>query len=316
MMLSEKEKVIQDYFFNKYEDLLWCIVRVGGCVVQSQMCRLLNNNKSDTHTNTILVDDLVQARILRKRRITANNILEVTVCTLNHFGINHPAEINAIRIKLSALVFENYLTQGYYEKENPAMAMRQQMEKSSMLYYLPTGEAHIRQLHRLYEPFVNRGYSTDGLIYQMNRMEIRRQSGYGYASGNKLELPKEPDLFTVSQKNIYLSTVTVRRNEYGSERLTALVDVYFARTWKTSQFVNNLIEAKRVIEDTLQNDSEAIFTIHSHNSANPDFEEKVIKALSQFPEYLTEDEARKAVTFKWYDTSRYIFSNVDPANLI
>lgn len=62
MMLSEKEKVIQDYFFNKYEDLLWCIVRAGGCVVQSQMCRLLNNNKSDTHTNTILVDDLVQAR--------------------------------------------------------------------------------------------------------------------------------------------------------------------------------------------------------------------------------------------------------------
>lgn len=316
MMLSEKEKVIQEYFFHKYEDLLWCIVRAGGCVVQSQMCRLLNNNKSDTHTNTILVDDLIQAHILRKRRITANNILEVTVCTLNYFGISHPAEINAIRIKLSSLVFENYLTQDYYTKENPAQAMRQQMEKSSMQYYLPTGEAHINQLNRLYESFCKRGYSTDGLTYQLQRMEIRRQSGFNYASGNKLNLSKEPDLFTVSQKNIYLSGVTVRKNAYGSERLTALVDVYFARTWGTSQFVHNLIEAKRVIEDTLQNDCEAIFTIHSHYSANPDFEEKVCNALAQYPEYLTEDDVRRAVTFKWYNTSARIFSSIDPSNLL
>ncbi len=316
MMLSEKEKVIQQYFFKKYEDLLWCIVRAGGCVVQSQMCRLLNHNKSDTHTNTILVEDLVQSRILRKRRITANNILEVTVCTLNYFGIEHPAEINAIRIKLSALVFENYLSQGYFEKENPAQAMRQQMERSSLQYYLPTGEAHIRQLNRLYDSFISRGYSTDGLIYQISRMETRRQYGYNYATGKKLELSKEPDLFTIAQKNIYISKVAVRKNEYGSERLTALVDVYFARTWRTSQFVNNLMEAKRVIEDTLQNDAKAIFTIHSHSSVNPDFENKVCSALARFPEYLTENNVREDIAFKWYDTSARIFSNVDPANLI
>ncbi len=316
MMLSEKERVIQNYFFDKYEDLLWCIVRAGGCIVQSQMCRLLNNNKSDTHTNTILVEDLVEARILRKRRITANNVLEVTICTLNHFGISHPAEINAIRIKLSALVFENYLTQGYYAKENPAQAVRQQMEKSSMQYYLPTGEAHLRQLNRLYEAFCNRGYSTDGILYQMKRMETRRQSGYNYAFGNKLELSKEPDLFTLSQKNIYLSNVVVRKNEYGNEQLVGLVDVYFARTWTVSQFTNYIIEAKRIIEDTLQNNALAIFTIHSHNSSNSNFENRVCKALAQFPEFLTEDYVRSDITFKWYDTSRYIFSNVDPSNLL
>ena len=316
MMLSEKEKVIQNYFFDKYEDLLWCIVRAGGCIVQSQMCRRLNNNKSDTHTNTILVEDLVEARILRKRRITANNILEVTICTLNHFGINHPAEINAIRIKLSALVFENYLSQGYYERENPAQAMRQQMEKSSMQYYLPTGEAHIRQLNLLYEPFCNRGYSTDGILYQMKRMETRKQYGYNYASGNKLELSKEPDLFTLSQKNIYLSNVVVRKNEHGNEQLIGFVDVYFARTWTVNQFTNYIIEAKRVIEDTLQNNALAIFTIHSHSSSNSNFENRVCKALAEFPEYLTEDDVQSAITFKWYDTSRYIFSNVDPANLL
>lgn len=316
MMLSEKEKVIQQYFFKKYEDLLWCIVRAGGCVVQSQMCRLLNHNKSDTHTNTILVEDLVQSRILRKRRITANNILEVTVCTLNYFGIDHPAEINAIRIKLSALVFENYLSQGYFEKENPAQAMRQQMEKSSLQYYLPTGEAHLRQLVPLYDSFRNRGFNTDGLLYQIERMEKRRQAGYSYGSGNKLELPKEPDLFTVSQKNIYISRVVLRKNEYGTEQLVALVDVYFARTWRISQFVGNIIEAKRLIEDTLQNDCRAVFNIHSHSCVNHDFENKVCAALAQFPEYMTADIAKQDVTFKWYDTSARIFSNVDPANLI
>lgn len=316
MMLSEKEKVIQDYFLHKYEDLLWCVVRVGGCVAQSQMCRLLNNNKSDTHTNTILVEDLIEARIFRKRRITANNILEVTLCTLNYFGITCPNEINAIRIKLSALVFENYLSKGYYAKENPAKAMRKEMERGSLQYYMPTGEPHIMQLNKLYETFLARGFSTDGLTYQLKRMEKRRDSSRTYAGGNKLELTKEPDLFTVSQKNIYLNNVVLRRNEYGGERLIALVDVYFARTWRTEYFVNNLIEAKRVIEDTLQNNAEAVFTIHSHYSANPDFENKVCKAMAQYPEYPTEDDVRRAVTFKWYDTSRYIFSNVDPANLL
>jgi len=240
----------------------------------------------------------------------------VTVCTLNYFGIDHPAEINAIRIKLSALVFENYLSQGYFEKENPAQAMRQQMEKSSMQYYLPTGEAHLRQLIPLYESFKSHGFITDGLQYQIERMDIRRQAGYEYSTGSKLELSKEPDLFTVSQKNIYISRVVLRKTEYDTERLFALVDVYFARTWRTSQFVNNLMEAKRVIEDTLQNDAKAIFTIHSHSSVNPDFENKVCSALARFPEYMTEDSVREDITFKWYDTSARIFSNVDPANLI
>ena len=313
-MLSEKQEALQAYFFPKYRDLLLCILYCGGCVLHSQMSRLLFNNKSDSNSASILVENLTEARIIRKTNFGRNKIYILTYGTLTYFGLQFPsAKPTTSRVKLSALIFESYLQKGYYKKPDPAAAMRQKLEKSCVLRYQVSGKVQLTQMLYLRDEFKQRGYKTDGINYQIERMKTRVASGYMNGEGAAARfLPKESDMFSISCKNIFLAGVAIRPNEYGRERPVALVDVYHNTRWNPRMMANNLIEAKRVIEDTLQNDALAQFTIHSHSAYNPDFENKVYNLLSAYPEFLNSEQARNEIAFRWYDTRESIFSGIDP----
>lgn len=312
-MLTPRVIAMQQYFLPLYEDLLWCIVRNGSCILQTQLCRLLFRDRRDYKLSTDLVRDLVDARILSKQKLGEHNLLVVTSCTLKYFGIVNQPHLNAYRIKLSALIFEKYLTQGYWKYDNPAKALRQRMERTSALSCYAIGEVHALQLERLLPAFEAHGFCTDGMRYQIERARLRMECAKKKQS---FEAARERDLYGLACSGIYITGVAIRPDEYGNKRPVALVDVYLVNRWSVPQLVFNLIDAKRVIESTLQNDAVALFTIHSHDRADPDFMQKTWEGLARYREFLLPEDAERAVAFRYYDTRAALFSSIDPDNLV
>ena len=312
-MLTPRVIAMQQYFLPLYEDLLWCIVRNGSCILQTQLCRLLFRDRRDYKLSTELVRDLVDARILSKQKLGEHNLLVVTSCTLKYFGIVNQPHLNAYRIKLSALIFEKYLTQGYWKYDNPAKALRQRMERTSALSCYAIGEAHSLQLERLLPTFEAHGFCTDGMLYQIERARLRMECAKKKRS---FEAARERDLYGLACSGIYITGVAIRPDQYGNKRPVALVDVYLVNRWSVQQLVWNLIDAKRVIESTLQNDAVALFTVHSHDRADPDFMRKTWEGLARYSDYLLPEDAEQEVTFRFYDTRAALFSSIDPDNLI
>lgn len=317
MYMSERSEALFTYFMPKYQDFLQCVLFCGGCVFHSQMSRLLFKNQSDCKRATQLANNLIEARIFNKQRSGKNNLYTLTAFALHHFDVKYPQSLTASRLKLSSLVFESFLQRGYYAKSDPAKAMLERLNKSGMAFFSTQGMQQLRQMLHLKDAFAERGFSTEGIDYQIQRM--KKRVNFAILSDNhkgRLDLPKEPDLFSISCKNIYLSGVTLKPNSYGKERPVALVEIYYIGEWLQSIMADNIIEAKRLIEDTLQNDALAIFTVHSHGKRNPRYEQAVKGHLLKNPEFLTPEDINNTLSFKWYDTRMSLFSNVDPKNYI
>lgn len=316
MVLSERCQVLQNYYLHKYRDFLQTVFSCGGGVIfHSQMCRLLFGNKSDCTAATQLGNDLVEARIFHQHKIGRNKLYSLTDYALHYFGVKKSHRINATRIKLSALIFESFLNKRYYEKDNPPKAILQRFNKSSFAYFSAPGKQQLQQMEYLKNAFMKCGFTTDGIDYQLDRAE-RRYAAFCRDKRPREILPKECDLYTISYKNIYLSGVTIKPDAYGKQRPVALVDVYYISDWSASLMADNIMEAKRLIEDTLQNNALAVFTIHSHEKQPQSYEKAVKNNLLKHPEFLTLDDVNATVSFQWYGTKNTLFSNIDQKNMI
>lgn len=317
MYLSERSEAMLNYFIPKYQDFLQCVLYCGGCVFHSQMSRLLFNNQSDCKRATQLANNLIEARIFNKQTIGKNNLYTLTAFALHYFDVKYPRTLNASRLKMSSLVFESFLQRGYYAKDDPPKAMLERLNKSGVVYYATLGLPQLRQMLHLKDAFIERGFGTDGIDYQIQRIKKRVDFAMSDAKHKqRLDLPKEPDLYTISCKNIYLSGVTVKPDAYGKERPVALLDIYYIGEWQPYMMSDNIIEAKRLIEDTLQNGALALITVHSHGKENPRYERTVKNHLLKHPEFLTPDNVNDTLSFRWYNTRMSVFSNIDPKNYV
>jgi len=194
------------------------------------------------------------------------------------------------------------------------MALRKRMEKTAALAFMSSGEAHMRQLYTLMQAFEARGLDTDGLRYQYARAEKRKEHDFrNQYTRHRLDLPREPDLYTLECKNIYLAGVRERENIYGRTEIEGIVDIYHVADLTPAKMAAYIIEAKRVVESTLQNDSGSSIRIYSHGAEDTDYADKVYAALEQYPEYALPDTAREQVTFHFFDTRRTLFGGVAPS---
>lgn len=313
-MDSEYIYALQSWYLPKYADLFKVIAYLGGCITQQQLTRLLFQNKTDCVSRDRLVRKLLDAKLLKVEKLGGNNILLLTYPVFRYLDIQRTAKISGTRLKLSALILEKYLRLRIYNAEHPAMALKDRLEKTSALSYLPTGVAHMRQMHYLTTVFAERGLCTDGLQYQYRRAEKRMEHCFRkeYDKAHRLGLSKEPDLFGLECKNIYLTGVRMRQGPYGKEHLEGIVDVYHISNLTPAKLTSYIIEAKRVIESTLQNDSTALIHIYSHGAEDTAYMDQVYAALEQYPEFVLPDTAREQVTFHFFDTKAALFSNIDP----
>ena len=316
-MDSEYIYALQSYYLPKYQELFRVIAYLGGCIMRQQLTRLLFKNKTDCTQADALVKKLVDSKLVKVQRIGTNNVLILTYPVFRYLNINRTANVNGTRLKVSALIMEKYLRQGVWKQDEPAMALRKRMEKTAALAFMSSGEAHMRQLYTLMQAFEARGLDTDGLRYQYARAEKRMEHDYRsqYDRSHRLCLPKESDLYTLECKNIYLAGVKERENIYGRMEIEGIVDIYHVADLTPAKMAAYIIEAKRVVESTLQNDSGSSIRIYSHGAEDTDYADKVYTALEQYPEYALPDTAREQVTFHFFDTRRTLFSGVRPSTI-
>ena len=313
-MESDYVYAMQSYCLPKYQELFKVIANLGGCILRQQLTRLLFKNRTDYSQADALVKKLLDAKLVKIQYIGRNSVLILTYPVFRYLGIPRTTNLNGTRLKLSALILEKYLRQGVWRQDDPVTALRKRMEKTSALFFRPLGEPHMRQLYALMQAFEERGLSTDGLRYQYARAEKRMEHGFRKEySRHKIDLTKEADLYTLERKSIYLTGVKEQENAYGRRELTGIVDMYWISDLPPSRMSEYIIEAKRVIESTLQNDCGTQFHIYSHGAEDKAYTEKVYSFLEQYPEYVLPDTARQQVTFHFFNTRRTLFGGVNPS---
>lgn len=314
-MDSEYIYALQSYYLPKYQEMFKVIAYLGGCITRQQLCRLMFKNRTNYKQMDIMVKRLLDAKLFKVQRIGTGNILILTYPVFRYLNINRTANVNGTRLKISAIIMEKYLRQGVWKLDDPATALRKRMEKTAALAFVSSGEAHMRHMYALMEGFEARGLSTDGLCYQYARAEKRMEHDYRsqYDRSHRLALPKESDLYTLECKNIYLTAVRQREDAYGRPQLQGVVDIYHVADLTPATMAKRIVDAKRVIESTLQNDSLAVINIYSHEPEDTDYIEKVYAALAQYPEYTLPDTAREQVIFHYFDTRRTLFGSIAPS---
>ncbi len=315
-MICENVIALQSYYIPKYADVFACIADMGGVIFRQQLCRLLFG-QPDSTTMDRLMDKLLEAQLFREEYVGKNKVLALTYPVMQYLNINRTVKTNNSRIKLASLVMEKHLRQGIYNAECPPLALRKKLKMSSFRKFQPHGIPQMEQLHRLSEIFKQKGYTTYGLKYQYDRMEKR----YTYCCRSeynpdyKLNLTPEADLYTLECKNIYLLGVKETENDYGNKQLQGIIEIYLISDWSPKKTAENIIEAKRTIESTIQNDCTSKIHIYSHDKENPDFMDKVYTQLETYPEYSLPDTARQDVIFRYFDTKNTLFSGIEPSRL-
>ena len=313
-MDSEYVYALQSYYLPKYHEMFKVIAYLGGCVIRQQLCRLLFKNRAQYSQMDLMVKRLLEAKLLKVQTMGTSHVLILTYPVLRYLNINRTPHINGTRLKLSSLIMEKYLRQGMWKQDEPAMALRKRMEKTAALAFVSAGEAYMRQLYPLMQAFESRGLDTDGLRYQYVRAEKRMENSIrNQYTRHKLDLPREADLYTLECKNIYLSGVKEQKNIYGRTEIVGIIDVYLVADLPPAKLAGYIVEAKRVIESTLQNDSGSSIRIYSHGAEDADYVNKVYRALELYPEYALPDTAREQVTFCFFDTRRTLFGGVAPS---
>lgn len=316
-MDSEQVYALQSYYIPKYADLFAAIADMGGTIFRQQLCRLLYRNQPDCTSMDRLMDKLLEAKLFREEYVGRNKVLALTYPVMRYLDIQRPVKTNNSRIKLAALVMEKHLRQEVYNANHPAFLLRGRLKKSSFRKFQPTGLPHMEQLHHLTEAFQTRGYNTDGLKYQYNRMDKRFTYCFRkeYNPDCKLTLPPEPDFYTLECKNIYLLGVKEGVDSYGHNQLTAIIEVYLVSEWNPQKLAKNIIEAKRTIESTIQNDCTSIIKVYSLDKENKEYMEKVYCQLETYPEYSFPEKVKREVTFFYFNTKHTLFSGIEPSTL-
>ena len=327
MAISDRTAALQAYYLSKYNTELWVIMRLGGCIFQQQLCRWLNNNKTDTTSNTALVKRLEEAQLIKIKKVgNKNNILILTYPVFKYFRVNRTAKINGAKIKRSAMIMEKYLRMGYYTKD--PIELKKRLEKTSCLPYMTTGEPALRLLQKYIPLLENRGWCVDGLKHQEQIMYQRfdHQTKFLlYENYPPLKLDKEDgqlDLYNLECQNAFISGIRFDKLQNGKEQLQAYIDIYNVYEKDPSSIAKLVLDAQRTIESIFadyKNDNfvDVYIQVYSHNEHNVDYENKLYTYLCTQNEYIGNEElVRNRIRLVFLDSRTSLFSNIDPSSIV
>lgn len=328
MAISDRTAALQVYYLSKYNIELWVIMRLGGCIFQQQLCRWLNNNKTDTTTNTALVKRLEEAQLIKIKKVgNKNNILILTYPVLKYFNVNRTVKINGAKIKRSAMVMEKYLLMGYYTR-NP-IELKNRLEKTSCLAYMTSGHPALRLIQKYIPLLENRGWGVDGLRHQEKIMYQRfdHQTKFLlYENYPPLKLDKEDgqlDLYNLECQNSFISGIRFDKLSNGKEQLQVHADIYNVYEKDPISIAKLVLDTQRTIESIFadyknDNFADVYITIFSHREFCECYENKIYTYLCSITnEYIGNEElARNRIRMSWLNTKTTLFSNIDPSSIV
>lgn len=326
MAISDRTAALQVHYLSKHSDILYVIMRIGGCILQQQLCRWLNNNKTDTTSNTALVKNLVESQLVKVRQIGGNNILIITYPVFKYFKVNRTVKINGAKIKRSAMIMEKYLRMGYYTKD--PIELKKRLEKTSCLSYMTTGEPALRLIQKYIPLLENRGWSVDGLRHQEKIMYKRfdHQTKFLlYENYPPLELNKEDgelDLYNLECQNAFISGIRFDKLPNDKEQLQVHADIYNVYEKDPLSITKLVLDTQRTIESIFadyknDNFADVYITIYSHHAYSEDYENKLYSYLCIQNEYVgTEELVRSRIRLVFLDSRTSLFSNIDPRSIV
>lgn len=326
MSISDRTAALQVHYLSKHSDILYVIMRIGGCILQQQLCRWLNNNKTDTTSNTSLVKNLVESQLVKVRQIGGNNILIITYPVFKYFKVNRTVKINGAKIKRSAMIMEKYLRMGYYTKD--PIELKKRLEKTSCLSYMTTGEPALRLIQKYIPLLENKGWSVDGLKHQEQIMYQRfdHQTKFLlYENYPPLKLDKEDgqlDLYNLECQNSFISGIRFDKLSNGKEQLQVHADIYNVYEKDPLSIAKLVLDTQQTIEGIFadfKNDNfvDVYIQVYSHNEYNFDYENKVYTYLCTQNEYIGNiDLAKQRIKLVWFNSKSSLFSNIDPSSIV
>ncbi len=326
MALNESLTVLQGHYINKYSETLWVIMRLGGCILQNQLCRWLYNNETDNVACTRMVKNWNDAKIIRVKKIGSNNLIVLCFNVMQYFEVRRAVKLNGFKIKKSALIMEAMLREKWYEKH--PIELKKRMQKASFLAFMTTGEPHLHQIDRYITVFKKRNRDISGLIHQKKIMEQRFDHAFKskiHENYPPLELNKneyEIDLYNLECQSSYISGVSFKSQPDGEEKLRIYVDIFAITTKSAKEMSKLIITVQRTIEsifdDYVNNrPCEVIIRIYSHNKSDNTYIDKVYDLLGCESEYVCHtDLLRQKIHFVCFDSKARLFSNIDPDKLV
>ena len=324
-MIDERTAILQAHYINMYAELFWIILRLGGCVLQQQVCRLLNNNKSDTTANTALIKKLEEAKLIKIRKIGSNSVLIITYPVLKYFGVNRTVKYKGVKIKRSAMILEKYLREGYYKV--PILELKRRLQKTAALSFMVTGEPHLRLINAYTKALLEKGWQVDGLKHQekilLKRFDYQTKFTL-YENYPPLDLGKEAnetDLYNLECQNSFITGIRME-NRGSKKQLIITADIYNILE-KNPIFAANLaLLTMRTIEGIFADYKNSNFVeveihVYSHQSYSEDYTRKFYEKLCVAPEFLGQEElARRQVKLTFFDSKTRLFSNIDPSAIV
>ena len=324
MATSDKIAALQCYYLNQNNDIFWIILRLGGCIMQQQLCRLLNNNLTDTTKNTALVKKLEEAQLIKIKKIGSNNVLILTYPVFQYFKINRTVKLNGVKIKRSAMIMEKYLRLGYYSK--PPIELKRRLQKTAALSYMTTGQAHLLLIQKYIPILKEKGWCVDGLKNQEEVLYKRfdYQTMFSlYENYPPLELDKENgelDLYNLECNNSFISGI--RFAGEGERQLIVYADIYNVYEKSPLSIAKLVLQTQETLEAIFadyknDNFAKVYVQIYSHLAYSADYEKKVYTYLCAQPEYIgNEALAKDMVQLNFLNTKTTLFSNIDPCSIV
>lgn len=322
---SEQIYGLQSYYTSKYNEILWVILRIGGCILQQQLCRWINNNQTDTTANTAFVKKLEEGQLIKIKKIGNNNLLILTYPVFQYFQVNRTVKINGTKIKRSAMIMEKYLRLGYHSK--PPVELKKRLSKTATLSYMTTCESHLRLIQKYMPILESKSWRIDGLKHQEQILYKRfdYQTKFAlYENSPPLELDKEDnelDLYNLECQNSFITGIRFDILN-GKEQLKVFADIYNIYEKDSLSIAKLILDTQRTIEAIFadyknSNFVEVYVQVYSHAAYNIDYENKVYSYLCAQNEYIGNEElARSIIKLTFMDNSSKLFSNISPNSIV
>lgn len=326
--MSKEEKIyaLQAYYINKYKELFWIILRVGGCIMQQQLCRLMNNNQTDTVANTALVKKLTEAKLIKTTTVGRNSLIILTYPVFQYFGINRTFQYTSLRMKRSAMIIEKYLRLGYYNRSLKELMDR--IRKTAAISYLGTSENHLLLINKYIKILEEKGWNVDGLkkeeeiLLQRFDYQIKCKLYENYPPLKLNKLQGQLDLYNLECQQVFLSGIKFNPLPNGKEKLQVFLDIYNVNEIFGKRLGKLIINAQRSIQCLFadyknNNFPEIVIQVFSHLSYDKQCEDNLYDYLISEKEYLgNELLARNTIRLVFLDTKKTLFSNIDPTALV
>lgn len=319
---QETLKIIQEYYIKKYDDIFYVITRLGGCVYQSQLSRWLFDNSPHTTGSKNFINEMIRVKLFKYYNLGQNRILLLTCTVFKHYAVhNHAIRLNGTRLIKNAILMERYFQEGYYKRE--PRQLRDRINQSNCLSYLPTGENHIRLLNNYIIFFRKHGWSTKTLEKELEIQNVRLYNCLHYNKKDRIVIPISKtidglDLYVLERFSIYISTVSYSSNK---NEINIYLDYYLINELTPRRVANNIIMAIQYSE-SLFSDYEHELTAKAHLCVYSCFGDlnnymnNVYRYLSYSNIYQVASEVIKQdISFQEFDLRSSLFAFIDPKNI-